>query len=33
MLINIVSECEIVIIFMVNIKFNIVIGFDEIVFK
>lgn len=33
MLINIVSECEIVIIFMVSIKFNIVIGFDEIVFK
>lgn len=33
MLINIVSECEFVIKFMVSIKFNIVIGFDEIVFK
>lgn len=33
MLINIVIECEIVTIFMVSIKFNIVIGFDEIVFK
>lgn len=33
MLINTASECEIVTIFMVSIKFNTVIGFDEIASK